>query len=238
MANRDKANKIALEEQFDLGKFTIFADCLNCGTQRCNPAEPEWREGCKCYKDFITMNITDEHVAFWGGPFSNFYPCKIHVDSDWDEKPVDLTFKSSEQYFMWQKAMYFGDEETAEEILKAKTPKEAKALGRQVNGFDEKEWEVAREAAMWNAVLLKFRQNEDLKKYLTNRLFVFKKFVEGSPVDCIWGVGLRWDDPRIDDESNWKGLNLLGKTLNKVQDNILNEEAKFPDVKEVPEPEA
>ena len=93
MTNEEKANKIALEEQFDLGKFTIFADCLSCGTQRCSPAEPEWREGCKCYKDFITLNITDEHVAFWGGPFSNFYPCKIvHHGHE---------FKSSEQCFMW-----------------------------------------------------------------------------------------------------------------------------------------
>ena len=194
---------------------------LWCGTQRCSPAEPEWREGCKCYKDFITLNITDEHVAFWGGPFSNFYPCKIvHHGHE---------FKSSEQCFMWYKATYFGDEETADEILKVKTPKEAKRLGRQVRHFDVKEWGGVREAAMYNAVYAKFSQNEYLKKYLTNRLFVFKKFVEGSPEDCIWGVGIHWEDPKIDDESNWKGLNLLGKTLNKVQETIMNEEAVFPE---------
>lgn len=230
MTNEEKANKIALEERFDLGKFTIFADCLSCGTQRCSPAEPEWREGCQKYKDFITLNITDEHVAFWGGPFSNFYPCKIVIDQDWWGNQIEpITFKSSEQCFMWYKATYFNDDETADEILKAKTPKEAKRLGRQVRHFDVKEWEGVREAAMWNAVYQKFKQNEDLKKYLTNRLFVFKKFVEGSPEDCIWGVGIKWDDPRIDDESNWKGLNLLGKTLNKVQKTIMNEEVVFPE---------
>ena len=229
MTNREKANKVAREEQFDLGKFTMFADCLGCGTQRCSPAEPEWREGCQKYKDFISLYITDEHISFWGGPFSNFYPCKIHVTNDWDGNPVDLHFTSSEQYFMWLKATYFGDEEIAEEILKAKTPKEAKALGRQVKDFDNDEWKGVREAAMWNAVYAKFKQNEDLKKYLTNRLFVFKKFVEGSPFDEIWGVGIHWDDPKIDDESNWKGLNLLGKTLNKVQETIMNEEAILPE---------
>ena len=217
-------------EEFNLIKFTTFAGCDSCGTQRCSPTEPEWREGCKAYKDYLTLNVTDKYVAFWGGPFSNFYPCKIvHHGHE---------FKSSEQLFMYCKATFFGDDDTVKEILKAKTPKEAKRLGRQVKDFNDEAWAEVREMMMYTAVYQKFKQNEDLKRYLTNRLMVFREFVEGSPADRIWGVGIKWDDPRIEDKENWKGLNLLGKVLNKVQDDILNEEAKFPDVKEVPEPEA
>jgi ribA/ribD-fused uncharacterized protein len=165
----------------------------------------------------MEVNVTDKYVAFWGSVFSNFYPCEIHVTNDWWDKPVDLHFTSSEQYFMWLKATYFDDYETADKILEAKTPKEAKALGRKVKGFDEKEWADAREYAMWNAVLLKFRQNPDIKELLLDPDFADKGFVEGSPVDSIWGVGIDWRDPRIADEENWIGLNLLGKTLDRVR---------------------
>ena len=38
-----------------------------------------------------------------------------------------------------------------------------------------------------------------------------RTFVEGSPVDCIWGVGVKWDDPRCDDQGCWRGENRLGR---------------------------
>ena len=169
-----------------------------------------------------SMTVYDNHVAFWGGALSNFYPCKIHVDTDWDEKPVDLDFNCSEQYFMWLKATWFHDYDIAQKIVEAKTPKEAKALGRQVEGFDEEEWQTIREAAMWNAVKAKFSQNDDLKEFLLNPDFKGKGFVEGSPVDKIWGVGISYESPNVDDENQWNGLNLLGKTLDKVRIWLLN----------------
>ena len=167
------------------------------------------------------VNITDDYVAFWGSVFSNFYPCDIHVTEDWWGKPIDIHFSCSEQYFMWLKATNFKDDEIAEKIVKAKTPQEAKKLGRQVKNFDDAEWCEIREAAMWNAVWLKFSQNEDLKKIITDPIFAKRHFVEGSPVDIIWGVGLVWNDPKIADKKNWSGLNLLGETLDKVRRQLL-----------------
>jgi ribA/ribD-fused uncharacterized protein len=70
-------------------------------------------------------------------------------------------------------------------------------------------------------VWLKFSQNEDLKKIITDPIFSRKSFVEGSPVDKIWGVGLAWNDPKIADKNNWSGLNLLGKTLDNVRMQLL-----------------
>ena len=169
------------------------------------------------------VNITDDYVAFWGSVFSNFYPCDIHVTEDWCGKPIDIRFSSSEQYFMWLKATNFKDDEIAEKIVKAKTPHEAKKLGRHVKNFDDAEWCEIREAAMWNAVWLKFSQNEDLKKIITDPIFAKRNFVEGSPVDIIWGVGLIWNDPKIASKKNWNGLNLLGKTLDKVRVQLLSE---------------
>lgn len=170
------------------------------------------------------VNVTDKYVAFWGSVFSNFYPCEIRAElhfsivSDKFDYNKHLNFISSEQYFMWQKAMYFGDKETAEKILKAETPMAAKKLGREVKGFDDEEWAKVRYDAMFEAVMCKFKQNENLKEFLLADEFKDKHFVEGSPVDGIWGVKVRWDDEKIADENNWDGLNLLGKVLDDVRD--------------------
>jgi hypothetical protein len=45
----------------------------------------------------------------------------------------------------------------------------------------------------------------------TDRLTLKRMFVEGSPSDRIWGVGLRFNDKRLDNEREWKGTNRLGK---------------------------
>ena len=212
-----------MEKNFNIGNFVEFAGCTLCGVPKCMPGVEEDRKVCPHYEHFKSVNITDNYVAFWGGVFSNFYPCKIHVTNDWYDKPIDLTFKSSEQYFMWLKATNFNDHETANEIVRAKTPKEAKALGRKVKNYDDEEWSEIREAAMWNAVYQKFKQNPELCRYLINPVTETRSFVEGSPYDCIWGCGISWDDPAIADEKNWKGENLLGKTLDKVRRALIEE---------------
>ena len=66
---------------------------------------------------------------FLGSIFSNFAPCKIEAQGH--------EFKTSEQYFMWQKAIYFGDVVIADAILNADEPKLAKELGRRVRGYDD-----------------------------------------------------------------------------------------------------
>ena len=51
------------------------------------------------------------------------------------------TFNCSEQYYMYEKARFFGDTKRAKEILRCTDPKEMKRIGRQVIGFDEKRWD-------------------------------------------------------------------------------------------------
>lgn len=64
---------------------------------------------------------------------------------------------------------------------------------------------------------MKFSQNEYLKKKLLNPKWSDKGFVEGSPYDRIWGIGVHYKDAS-DDESTWRGENLLGKVLNEVRE--------------------
>jgi hypothetical protein len=163
----------------------------------------------------MDYRITDKHVIFWGSKFSNFYPAKLVVDK--------IEYSSSEQYFMGQKALHFGDKETFEKILKAKTPKEAKVLGRQVKGYVDEEWAKVRYDVMKKAVYEKFSQNEDLLEFILSVKFDDKKFVEGSPIDGVWGIRIDWQNPEADDESKWNGLNLLGKVIDDVRAELLSE---------------
>lgn len=160
------------------------------------------------------MKETTKHVLFWGGPLSNFE--EVHFSLEEHE------FSSSEQYFMWKKAKTFGDEEIAEKILKAKTPKEAKKLGREVRGYDEGTWNKIRTEVMEDACYAKFFSSPSLKKLLLS--FPGKTFVEASPYDKIWGIGMREDDPNADNEKKWLGQNLLGQVLGRVRDRIKKEE--------------
>ena len=167
------------------------------------------------------MKVTDKHVFFWGEWPSNWHPCHFTVDSKRSEK---LVFFNSEQYFMWVKAITFGDKEIAEEIiLKGKNPKTAKALGRKVSNYDDKVWNDKRYQVMVDANMLKYSQNEELKELLLNKEFDGKHFCEASPKDQLWGCGLHESDPLIDNEKNWLGQNLLGKVLDEVRNKLLEE---------------
>lgn len=159
--------------------------------------------------------IYDKHVAFWGSPLSNFHKCSFEYNH--------LTWKSSEQAYMAEKAIYFGDYEMFLKILETNTPAEAKKLGRQVRGFEQDEWNDVSFDIMFHIVWEKFKQNDYLKEYILRDDFKGKGFIEGSPVDGIWGVKVSWDNPEIDNEANWQGENRLGKVLNLVRMYLNNE---------------
>lgn len=159
------------------------------------------------------MRVTDTHIYFWGTFLSNFIPNDLQIDY------MGHKFNTSEQLYMYIKAKSFNDHEKAHEIVtKGQAPKDAKRMGREVIGYDEKVWSTYREDAMYRAIYNKFTQYPELKKQLLDT--GDKILVEGTPMDPIWGVMIKWDDDRILNEKNWKGQNLLGKVLMRVRDNI------------------
>lgn len=160
--------------------------------------------------------LTDKYVLFHGSFLSNWYPCEIVTKNG-------MSFKSSEQLYMYLKAVFFGDFETADKIYKSETPRESKELGRQVQNFDQTKWNEVSYGIMYAVVHMKFDQNEDLKKELL-RIGEGRKFVEGSPVDKIWGIGIDYRSPEAQDETKWNGKNWLGKCLTETYRKISDEE--------------
>ena len=120
-----------------------------------------------------------------------------------------ITFSSMEQYMMYEKAILFKDQTTAEKILQTDDVAEIKALGRTVQNFDDKIWTKEREGIVYNGVLEKFRQNPELAEKLekTGEEII----AECAVKDRIWGIGLSMkDDDRLSIDK-WRGQNLLGR---------------------------
>lgn len=157
------------------------------------------------------MRETDTHIFFWGDDdvYSNFYRFEF--------KYKGKTFFCSEQAFMWEKAMLFGDKNIAGQILKSTHPYECKKLGRKVKNYDDKKWGKVRED-IWKEILINKFSSEPLKSEILKTKN--KILVEASPYDKLYGIGLEvWDD-RVLDENNWKGKNLLGKILMGVREDL------------------
>ena len=121
------------------------------------------------------------------------------------------SFPTAEHYMMWRKAMLFGDRPRASAILQATSAAQAKALGRQVRGFDQATWVEHRWGIVVDGSVAKFSSDPDLRNFLLstrNRVLV-----EASPRDRIWGIGLAADSDRAEVPAAWRGLNLLGFAL-------------------------
>lgn len=116
------------------------------------------------------------------------------------------------------KAMLMGDKEVAQKILTCGSPANAKKLGQTVKPWKEDLWLRERDRIMYECCLAKFKAHADLREKLLATGDAI--LVEASPMDKIWGIGLAADDPAAQQPKKWKGLNLLGKALMRVRDEL------------------
>lgn len=141
--------------------------------------------------------------------------------SNWYLSPFTVekkTFSSMEQFMMYRKAICFGDEAVATNILATHDASQIKALGRQVSNFDEHVWNGIKQIVVYEGLLTKFLQNGDLKDKLISTGEAI--LAECAVKDLIWGVGLSMKDPDRLDKTKWKGQNLLGYTLMMVRERL------------------
>ena len=95
--------------------------------------------------------------------------------------------------------------------------------------YNGKAWKVSK--AVWDDRFDEFPLRENpptmirllLQEMLLQEEWRDKHFVEASPIDTKWGIGLAEGNPLCENEANWKGRNLLGKCLDKVRDVIERE---------------
>ena len=116
---------------------------------------------------------------------------------------------------MYQKAILFNDYEIADKIINITTPKDIKALGRQVKNFDPVIWDKHKEMIVGTAVMAKFIQHPDLYKKLQESGDAI--MCEAAPNDNIWGIGMAADNSKMQNPEEWQGTNLLGKIVMNVR---------------------
>ncbi|EKG20211.1 hypothetical protein MPH_02444 [Macrophomina phaseolina MS6] len=153
-------------------------------------------------------------IYFWReydmpyGFLSQWYDCAFVHEG--------VTYRSAEMWMMVQKAKLFGDQDVAEAMLQATTPKEHRDLGRRVKNFDRKLWDENKSRIVEEGNWWKFTKSKE-KAQLTEMLLATddRELVEASPYDRIWGIG--FDRNRADAHRNEWGENLLGKAITNVR---------------------
>ena len=150
---------------------------------------------------------------FWGGIYSNWHRSGFVID--------DISYNCGEQYMMHQKALLMDDEETARKIMLYSNPKRQKELGREIKNFNSKLWDKYKYEIMLKGLTEKFNQNEPLKRDLMAS--EADLFVEASPFDKIWGIGLDERTAHETPQSEWPGENLLGKIITEIRNNFKND---------------
>ena len=164
------------------------------------------------------MKITNKFVFFWKAYIANWsitpHGLKAVINGQ------EVCVPTSEHLFMAFKAEFFKDWENLQNIVNSSTPREAKDFGRLVKNYNEEAWNKVRFNMMLKALTIRFEQDEKFAEQLMGDRFKDKEFVEASPIDRIWGIGLAETDPNIEDKSKWRGTNLLGQCLNTLRKNM------------------
>lgn len=127
---------------------------------------------------------------------SNFHICDVYYKG--------FVYKSSEAAYMSCKSNDF----SIKTQLASMSPNEAKKFGQTIELIPD--WEYVRVLSMTEVVFAKFNQNQDLTERLIN--FTRNKYLEETNDwnDLFWGAN-----------SMGKGVNMLGKILMSVRDQLL-----------------
>lgn len=168
---------------------------------------------------------TFKFLFFWGHtPAADGHITETCLSQWWMSrfKAEGVEYRCTEQFMMAEKARLFQDEEMLCKIMEAEHPKEMKAYGRAVKGFDKETWDRACYNIVKRGNEAKFSQNPELWEFLKgtrNRILV-----EASPRDRIWGIGMGKSNPDAQSPLKWRGTNLLGFALTEVRDQLLKKE--------------
>lgn len=173
----------------------------------------------------------EKFTYFWEthSPFSQWHRCSFYgttcliegISDAKDRKkshilqdifPLDTQcYSSAEQFMMYHKAIIFLDRFAAKQIMETHDTRKIKDIGRKIKNYNEYVWRYYRSRVVYEGNKSKFTQNESLKSELL--LTAGTTLVEASPLDEIWGIGLKQNDPRALKRELWKGKNLLGEIL-------------------------
>ncbi|GAB3737624.1 NADAR family protein [Nocardiopsis nanhaiensis] len=176
-------------------------------------------------EDLLKLDGRIKYVHFWehqptsngisANCLSQWWPADFTVDG--------TTYRTAEHFMMTGKARLFGDTGAAERIIAADDPRDAKEIGREIQGFDQEVWERERFEIVVQGNVAKFGQNEELREFLLST--GDRVLVEASPRDRVWGIGIGKEDENAERPQYWRGRNLLGFALMEARARLAAETA-------------
>lgn len=158
--------------------------------------------------------VTDEYVFFWDGIFSQW---KIaHFEDD-----DGIHYRTAEHYMMYHKALTLERPDVAAKILETYSPRDVKYMARAIQATPEvmAKYDAVKLDIVTQGNMYKFTQNKEYRDIML-KLYP-RKFVEASPADRIWGIGMDISHPDLFNTELW-GQNLLGKALDAVAETLSN----------------
>ena len=157
----------------------------------------------------LSVKKLDNHILFAGEHtvLSNLFPCKIVLDN--------TTYNSTEQFYQHQKCRQLGQDDTADDVMTATTPKEARWKGKKCS-VDE-DWTLSTgRRIMQKAIQLKMEQIPLFAQTIIENKD--KHYVEATK-HLIWGSGVPLTAKSSSDSAQWSGKNLLGQIYDAIAAN-------------------
>lgn len=154
----------------------------------------------------------NKYHFFYKSKLSQWHKVNFIVDG--------VKYNCCEQYMMARKAVLFNDMDSLNRIMNTPEPRDHQHIGRTVKNYVQSTWDTYKYGIVYTGNYHRFNQNKEDRDWL---LATEGTLVECSPVDGVWGIKLGMDDPRIHDESKWRGQNLLGKALTQVRETLRKE---------------
>lgn len=146
--------------------------------------------------------------------FSNMSQHTIEVDG--------VQYPSVEHYFQAMKAKEFKDDEMFDKIVKAKTGKAVKAMGKKIKNFVKEVWDAKRDEVMRLGVRSKFIQHPELRKQLLET--GDRQIGEADARNLYWGIGTAETSEKSKHPEKWRGQNKMGKLLMELRQEFRSQE--------------
>ena len=184
-----KANQACLlPDGLHLTKFGVDLLIQGCEVQLKPGTSTAYCE--KSYKGKVSKDTSNKQHLFKGheSPFSNFFPIPgLYVDG--------IPFKTTEAAYVYHKALFHGDNRTADAVKNSHTGIHAKRLGDKI--ITNTAWQQKRVDIMDNLVRIKLQTSQTVRKALKDT--GDQHLIEDTP-NAFWGRG-----------NNGQGENMLGR---------------------------
>ena len=118
----------------------------------------EWQAGTRFRFLYFWKPEPEADGSMGPGCLGQWWPSSFTIDG--------TEYRCAEQWMMAEKARMFGDREMWEAIMASHSPKEMKALGRAVRGFQKEVWDARCYRLVLEGNLAKFSQDPVLLEYL------------------------------------------------------------------------